>query len=65
MQNPFIVGRQFRPESFIDREKETAFIVDEISQKGNLVVFGSRRLGKTWLIEKSLHELMKTDRYHC
>lgn len=65
MQNPFIVGRQFRPESFIDREKETAFIVDEISQKGNLVVFGSRRLGKTWLIEKSLHELTKTDHYHC
>ena len=61
MKNPFLIGRQFEPESFLDREKETAFILDEVTQNGNLVLFGSRRLGKTWLIEKVFDELEKKE----
>ncbi len=57
MKNPFIVGRKFDPQSFIDREKESSILREEIEQQGNTVVYGTRRLGKTWLIEKVFHEL--------
>lgn len=61
MKNPFLIGRQFEPDSFLDREKETMFIMDEVTQNGNMVLFGSRRLGKTWLIEKVFDELKKKE----
>ena len=33
MKNPFIVGRQFDPNSFLDREQETAYLLEEVEQK--------------------------------
>ncbi|MCK5848157.1 MAG: ATP-binding protein [Caldisericia bacterium] len=59
MKNPFIVGRQFDPNSFLDREQETAYLLEEVEQQGNMVIYGTRRLGKTWLIEKVFYELAK------
>jgi uncharacterized protein len=57
MKNPFIVGRKYDPDSFIDREIESTTLLEEIEQQGNVVIHGTRRLGKTWLIEKVLQDL--------
>jgi AAA+ ATPase superfamily predicted ATPase len=57
MKNPFIVGRKYDPDSFIDREVESTTLLEEIKQQGNIVIHGTRRLGKTWLIEKVLQDL--------
>ncbi len=57
MKNPFIVGRKYDPDSFIDRETESATLLEEIQQQGNVLIHGTRRLGKTWLIEKAMQQL--------
>ena len=48
--NPFSVKTYRGPEYFIDREKETAKLVDAINNERNLTLFSHRRFGKTMLI---------------
>ncbi len=55
MANPFVVGRYAGDEYFCDREKETEYIIKQIVNGRNLALISPRRMGKTGLIEHSLH----------
>jgi hypothetical protein len=60
MKNPFSIGKEFRKESFIDREEETKEALKIIESSNNLVLYAPRRFGKTWFaknMELSLKEM--------
>ncbi len=56
--NPFYIGREFKKEAFIDREKETEEVMKMIESSNNIVLYAPRRFGKTWFA-RNLSELMK------
>jgi len=62
-KNPFIIGREFKEESFIDRQMELSRIENEIAN-ANVLLYGPRRMGKTWLVEKVLLDLRKQYKIH-
>ena len=58
IMNPFSVKTYRGPAYFIDREKETAKLLDAIRNERNLTLFSHRRFGKTMLIH---HVFTKLD----
>ncbi len=56
--NPFYIGREFRKEAFIDREKETEEVMRMVESSNNVVLYAPRRFGKTWFA-RNLSELLK------
>ena len=57
--NPFPLIGYEKPEYFCDREKELAHMTKCIDNKRNITLFANRRLGKTGLIQHTLHKLSK------
>ncbi|HXC05551.1 MAG TPA: ATP-binding protein [Bacteroidia bacterium] len=55
--NPFPIVGYEGPELFCDRVTETARILNALENKRNLTLISLRRMGKTGLIEHSLHRL--------
>lgn len=51
MDNPFVVVGKIKPEYFCDRKEESARLVRQITNEGNVVLMSPRRLGKTGLID--------------
>ena len=69
MENPFVLSPYVSKELFCDREKETAAIIDDLSNGVNLTLISPRRYGKTGLIYRALDELSRdqpaTIRCYC
>ena len=57
IMNPFSVKTYRGPEYFIDREKETAKLLDAIQNERNLTLFSHGRFGKTMLIHHVFDKL--------
>lgn len=51
MENPFVIVGKIKPEYFCDREEESARLVRQVTNQGNVVLMSPRRLGKTGLID--------------
>ena len=50
-QNPFMVGQPVSPERFVGRNSQIQIAFDQISQRGNLAVWGGPGMGKTSFLE--------------
>ena len=57
MNNPFIFGKTVSGGQFIDREDETASIVNTLASGQNIICYSPRRYGKTSLMLKVKEEL--------
>jgi len=55
--NPFPIVGYEGPELFCDRVSETARIINALENKRNITLISLRRMGKTGLIEHTLHKL--------
>ena len=69
MENPFVLSPYVSKELFCDREKETAAIIDDLSNGVNVTLISPRRYGKTGLIYRVLDDLSRvqpaTIRCYC
>ncbi len=61
MTNPFFTLGYGGPEYFCDREKETAKLVEALTNGRNVALISPRRLGKTGLIQHVFHKLKEQD----
>ena len=57
MKNPFLTAGYEGPETFCDRERETAELVASIENGRNTTLIAPRRYGKTGLIKNTLSKL--------
>jgi hypothetical protein len=55
--NPFLTAGYAVPETFCDREKETADMVSALRNGRNVTLIAPRRYGKTWLIRNMMESL--------
>lgn len=61
--NPFVVGKYVSDKYFCDREKETEFLVKQITNGRNVALISSRRMGKTGLIRHAFNQPAFNDKY--
>ena len=59
MDNPFFYGKTVSGGFFTDREKEIKELKADIKNGQNVIIWSSRRYGKTSLIKKALSELKR------
>lgn len=64
LSNPFVVGRYAGPKYFCDREKETSFLIKQVTNGRNVALISPRRIGKTGLIQNSFHQETIAEKYH-
>ena len=57
--NPFLISGYHSPGYFCDREKELAWLLEQISQERNTVLYADRRIGKTALLNHLIYKLEK------
>ena len=56
-KNPFLTAGYEGPETFCDRERETAELIASIENGRNTTLIAPRRYGKTGLIKNTLSKL--------
>ena len=59
MESPFIYGKMAENEFFIDRKKETKYLIGNFKGLENTAIISPRRWGKTSLVNKAVSELSK------
>ena len=57
--NPFLIAGYHSPKYFCDREKELNWLMEQITQERNTVLYADRRIGKTALLNHLIHQLEK------
>ena len=57
--NPFLISGYHSPRYFCDREKELDWLLEQISQERNTVLYADRRIGKTALLNHLIYKLEK------
>ncbi len=58
--NPFILTGYHSPEYFCDREVDLAWLMDQVNNERNSVLYSWRRMGKTALVSHLFHLLDKS-----
>ncbi len=59
MENPFVYGRYVSGEAFTDRTEELGYLVRELESNGRIFLISPRRYGKSSLLQRVRHELLK------
>ncbi|MCH4213174.1 MAG: ATP-binding protein [Prevotella sp.] len=62
--NPFIVGKYVSDKYFCDRDKETEFLIKQITNGRNTALISPRRMGKTGLILHSMNQPLLKEKYY-
>lgn len=59
MKNPFVYGEEVTGEAFWNRVKEIQELTQDIKNGQNVIIFSTRRYGKTSLIKNVLEKVRK------
>ena len=62
METPFIFGKIATDRNFTDREKETAYLVQNFTSLINTIIISPRRWGKSSLVNRAANLAMEKDR---